>query len=223
MIDYFHLPYRIEPMQVNDIDEVMQVERDAFTLPWSASAYRHELTKNETAHYFVVRQQHQVLMPTKRPLLSRLKRHWLWQTLFGVSQPSPTPKLPLPPVLGYGGCLLLVDEVHITTVAIASAWRGRHLGELLLVGLIDKALELHGREVTLEVRVSNMVAQKLYLKYGFAIVGKRKRYYSDNGEDAYIMTTAPIQDAVYREKYEALKAQLWGRLGEIRGDSEAVL
>jgi ribosomal-protein-alanine N-acetyltransferase len=121
-------------------------------------------------------------------------------------------------VLGYGGFLLLVDIAHITTLAIARAWRGRRLGELLLVSLIDKALGLRAREVTLEVRVSNQVAQQLYLKYGFALVSKRQRYYSDNGEDAYIMTTAPIQTAAYREKFEALKAQLQGRLGEIRGN-----
>jgi ribosomal-protein-alanine N-acetyltransferase len=218
MIDYSRLSYLVEPMQVNDVDEVMQIEHEAFTLPWSASAYRYEITKNETAHYFVVRQSHPTLAPVKRPLLNRLKRHWLWQTVFGASQPPPTPKLPLPPVLGYGGFLLVVDEAHITTVAIASAQRGRRLGELLLVSLLDQASALRAREVTLEVRVGNTIAQQLYRKYGFAIVGRRKRYYSDNGEDALLMTAKAIDAAAYREKLEALKAQLWGKLAEIRGD-----
>ena len=70
---------------------------------------------------------------------------------------------------------------------VDAAWRGRGIGELMLLAMLDRSIELGAHEVTLEVRVSNTVAQNLYCKYGFEVVGRRSSYYRDNDEDAVVM------------------------------------
>jgi ribosomal-protein-alanine N-acetyltransferase len=90
-------------------------------------------------------------------------------------------------VAGYVGMWLIVDEAHITNIAIASAYRGRGYGEQLMTELAALAQYMGMRAMTLEVRVSNQVAINLYTKIGFENAGIRKGYYSDNGEDAMVM------------------------------------
>ncbi len=113
-------------------------------------------------------------------------------------------------LLGYGCLWLIVDEAHISTIAVPPGLRGRGLGELLLLALIDESFGLSAAVVTLEVRVSNQSARALYAKYGLVEVGQRKRYY-DDGEDALIMTAGPI-DAAYRSRLAELQAALFARL-----------
>ena len=96
-------------------------------------------------------------------------------------------------IAGFAGLWLMVDEAHVTTFAIAPAWRRNHLAERLLVALFDIALDRRAAEATLEVRLSNLPARRLYEKFGFRPVGIRPRYYSDNNEDALIMTTEPLR------------------------------
>jgi ribosomal-protein-alanine N-acetyltransferase len=111
-------------------------------------------------------------------------------------------------IVAYGGMWLMVDEAHITTFAVHPAWRRQKIGERLLLAFLDLAVARQAREATLEVRLSNISARRLYEKYGFRPVGLRPRYYSDNGEDALIMTTDPIREPRYRERMEALRAGL---------------
>ena len=105
-------------------------------------------------------------------------------------------------VVGYGGMWLMVDEAHITTFAIHPAWRRQHIGERLLLEFVDVAILRRAREMTLEVRLSNLPARRLYEKFGFRPVGVRPRYYSDDHEDALIMTTLPLADAAMAERIE---------------------
>ena len=105
-------------------------------------------------------------------------------------------------IIGHGCIWMVVDEVHISTIAIANAWRGKRLGELLLIELIQIGIGRGGVMSTLEVRVSNKVAQALYAKLGFEIVGFRKAYYTNNREDALIMTVEPL-DAAYQARLQA--------------------
>jgi [ribosomal protein S18]-alanine N-acetyltransferase len=114
-------------------------------------------------------------------------------------------------VVGFGGIWIMVDEAHVTTFAVDPAWRRRSIGERLLVGLLDAAIARRAREATLEVRLSNVAARRLYEKYGFRPVGIRPRYYSDNGEDALIMTTEPLDGASMRERLARLRAPLEAR------------
>jgi ribosomal-protein-alanine N-acetyltransferase len=111
-------------------------------------------------------------------------------------------------IVAYGGMWLMVDEAHITTFAVHPAWRRQRIGERLLLAFLDLAIARHAREATLEVRLSNIAARRLYEKYGFRPVGLRPRYYSDNGEDALIMTTEPIAEQRYTERLVALRAAL---------------
>ena len=95
-------------------------------------------------------------------------------------------------LVAYAGIWLMVDEAHVTTFAVHPDWRRRRIGERLLLALLDLAVDRRAREATLEVRLSNLAARRLYEKYGFRPVGIRPRYYSDDGEDALIMTTEDL-------------------------------
>jgi [ribosomal protein S18]-alanine N-acetyltransferase len=190
------IPYTIAPMTVADLDAVMAIESVVYTTPWPASAYRHELEQNNMAHYLVLLPEGP--MEVAHTSVRDRVRSWLGQPPRGRA------------ILGYGGFWLMVGEAHISTVAVDPQWQGRGLGELLLLELIEMALRLQAEMVTLEVRVSNTVAQKLYEKYGFEYVGKRKRYYRDNNEDAHIMTVEQVQSPHYR----AFLDEQWRRLRE---------
>jgi [ribosomal protein S18]-alanine N-acetyltransferase len=206
MIDYSNLSFRVEPMTVRDIPAIMAIEVTAFSAPWSERAYDYELRYNEMAHYFVVRPQSRtsagnVTLPPQS----------LRERIFG-GHGNGASDAPVTPIVGYGGFWLMVDEGHISTIATHPDWRRQGVGELLLVAMIESAAEVGAQEVTLEVRVSNIGAQALYKKYAFEIAGTRKHYYSDNGEDAYIMTTPRITRAEYRRKMQDLQAALVERL-----------
>jgi ribosomal-protein-alanine N-acetyltransferase len=111
-------------------------------------------------------------------------------------------------IAAYGGMWLMVDEAHITTFAVHPAWRRQRIGERLLIAFLDIAMERGAHEATLEVRLSNLPARKLYEKYGFRPVGLRPRYYSDDNEDALIMTTEALADPAMRARIEGLRAAL---------------
>ena len=111
-------------------------------------------------------------------------------------------------IVGYGGMWLKVDEAHITTFAVHPAWRRQRIGERLLLAFLDLAVARQAHEATLEVRLSNLPARRLYEKYGFRPVGLRPRYYSDDNEDALIMTTEPLADPRMRERLQRLRGEL---------------
>ncbi len=193
------LPYVVEPMTLADLDQVMVIERSAFSAPWSPQAYRYEITKNEYSTMLVVRQA-----------ASFQSRSESMLSLLGLIKPSP--------VLGYGGFWLLVDEIHISTIAVHSKWQRQGLGELLLVSLLDEGIKLGAGNATLEVRVSNLPAQGLYHKYGFAVVSRQNRYYADNNEDAYIMATPLFETPEFRVNLHQRRARLRNRLETASGD-----
>lgn len=90
-------------------------------------------------------------------------------------------------IVGYCGVWVIIDEAHVTNVAILPEYRGRKLGEALMRKLIEVVKERGARTMTLEVRVTNYIAQSLYRKFGFQNGGIRKNYYTDNQEDALVM------------------------------------
>lgn len=199
----------IEPMRETDVPRVQEIERQSFTTPWSATTYLRELRSPEYSRYIVARSS-RTRPRDEPPPDPEPRRNWLANLLparFGV-QVTPSPY----PVVGYGGIWLTVDEAHITTIASAPEVRGKGIGELLLNGLIDLGLELGARFMTLEVRVSNTVAQNLYLKYGFEARGTRRRYYTDNNEDALVMWTGELTSAEYQTRLRQLRTILAERL-----------
>lgn len=108
--------------------------------------------------------------------------------------------------VAYAGVWLMVDEAHVTSFAVLPSWRRQGLGGRLLVALLDLAFEMGASVATLEVRLSNQPAQALYGRFGFRPVGLRPRYYSDNGEDALIMTTDRLDSPSYRRRLRELRA-----------------
>jgi [ribosomal protein S18]-alanine N-acetyltransferase len=194
--------YDIRAMTEADIFQVAQIERESFPSTWPATAYRRELANHLARYLVLVDRSHPPVAasePRRRSLFDMFKR--------GISS-SETSDF----IVGYVGVWLLVDQAHIVAIAVREEYRRRGLGELLLVEAIDLALESRQESVTLEVRRSNGSAQTLYEKYRFLKVGTRKRYYSDNHEDAIIMTTPPISSDSYLEHLAYLRRRLERRL-----------
>jgi len=199
--------FGVWPMEEGDIPQVAEIEREAFPEVWPPTSFRRELT-NPLARYLVCRKEgSRVEVPA--PLPSALGRLLVRLRL----APPPPPPDPRDLVVGYVGLWFLADEAHIISIAVRRAYRGRGLGELLLLSALELSVLRGARYATLEVRVSNRVAQGLYAKYGFQQVGLRPRYYADNGEDAFILTVEGIDTPAYRERLRALAEahrQRWG-------------
>jgi len=106
-------------------------------------------------------------------------------------------------IVAYGGLWVILEDSHITTIAVHPDFRGQRLGEELLVQLLDEAIERDASWITLEVRETNDVAQKLYRKYGFTVVATRRGYYSDN-----VMWAGNLRGTLYANRLAALKAAL---------------
>jgi ribosomal-protein-alanine N-acetyltransferase len=194
---------------MNDVPRIVEIERLAYTTPWPPSTYRREIQENRMARYIVVRDTW--LTPTLVPAsVEEPKRP------FPLSLLISRPPAPIAPealnIVAFAGMWHMVSEAHVTTIATHPDYRGRGVGELMLSSLITEAYILRARVVTLEVRVTNSVAQNLYRKYGFFQTHVRPRYYSDNHEDAYVMTTPDITIDTYRERFVGLRERLARRL-----------
>lgn len=123
-------------------------------------------------------------------------------------------------IIGYTGMWVIMDEAHVTTIAVDPVYRRKKIGEQLLITLIDEAMVRGARRMTLEVRKSNYNAQALYTKYGFYSVGFRKGYYTDNHEDAAIMWTDDMFSSKFRENYQKCKESLKQSLDETVSHTE---
>ena len=203
-MDYSGLAYKVEPMQVCDIQEAMAIERLSFPTPWPMGAYRHEIRYNPRAHYFVVRPQEEGAAQCEEPRRGLLAR-------FRSTDQRP-------PIVGYGGFWCSAREAHISTIAVHPRLRRRGIGQLILVAMIEKAKSLGADHITLEVRASNLVAQSLYRKYGFRVVGRRRRYYSDSNEDAVVMAAQDIDRPPYSTHLQELRNRLIERLKKSKDD-----
>lgn len=166
-------PYSIRPMTPADIPTVATIDRLSFPTPWPTSSYVYELTRNSQSFYSVL------LCPSQADALppGHGLRVWFQGLLRGNN---------IARVIGYVGLRLETGGTHVSTLAVHPEWRGRGLGELLLLSAIEKTLELGLWNVTLEVRPSNHVARQLYVKYTFRFAGVHQGYYRD-GEDAWLM------------------------------------
>ncbi len=111
-------------------------------------------------------------------------------------------------IVGYGGAWVIGDEAHLTTLAVDPTFRGRRIGERLLLCLMEEAVIRRASHATLEVRESNCPAQQLYRKYGFRNAAIRRSYYADTGENAIVMWADAIRTAVYRQRLYELRCCL---------------
>lgn len=111
-------------------------------------------------------------------------------------------------VVGYGGVMVVGDEAHITTVVVHPEHRGRRIGTRIMLGLVDAARRAGAKSLTLEVRVSNLPAQRLYQRFGMVPVGVRKQYYSD--EDGLVMWVHDIDREDYSLRLDSIREELTG-------------
>lgn len=163
-------------MTLDDLPQVLTLERASFSAPWTEFTFRVEIAENPRAFYFVLRP----------PIGAGVQEN------AATDGDAPAALGSLPSILAYGGYWILGDEAHIVTIASHPGLRRHGFGELLLLHLIDRAREAAVTAIVLEVRAGNLSAQKLYAKHGFVQVGLRKHYYRDNDEDALLMTLHEI-------------------------------
>ncbi|MBI4336715.1 MAG: ribosomal protein S18-alanine N-acetyltransferase [Chloroflexi bacterium] len=216
------IDYAICPMTLEDVGSVAEVEREAFPTMRPPTPFRQELS-NRLARYLVAVKRadleasgalsRRALLagaaapqPFLQRLTHRLSQMWRGD---GAAQKPATQR----PVAGYVGLWLVGDEAHVMAIATRKAVRRQGIGELLLIASIELAAKKGADVVTLEVRVSNSGAQALYEKYGFRQVGLRRRYYTDNNEDALIMSTDSVRSPQFQEHFRRLMSvhqQRWG-------------
>ncbi len=196
-------PYLISAMTSADLDEVLAIEQVSFPVPWSARSFLSELA----LPYGIYRVARAVggESVAGEPRGARPP----WGRALGCRSVPPWGGL----LVGYAGLQVILDEGHITTIAVHPDYRRRGIGEMLLLDLFEQAVPRGAVRLTLEVRVSNLPAQALYQKYGFAIAGRRLRYYA-NGEDALIMWTEGQDTPEARARLAELRCRLQSRLAE---------
>jgi ribosomal-protein-alanine N-acetyltransferase len=193
------LPYTIRPMEPEDVPTVAAIERLSFPTPWPMASFLYELSHPERSYYHV-------LLKPETDRTAPSERGWRRWLRGAVGLPGESP------VIGYVGFRRRSAEAHISTIAVHPDWRGKGLGELLLLTALEKGLALGAHVVSLEVRASNQVAQNLYRKYGFRFAGVHGGYYRD-GEDAWLMKAE-----VHRDAYQARLARMRRTLEErLRG------
>lgn len=165
-------------------------------------AFEYELQHNQFAHYFVLRTS-----PPSEPIDSAPSK--IGPESIGGRRSAAGG------LVGLAGFWLMADEAHISTIAVHPDWRGQGLGEWLLLHLLEAGRALGAVVATLEVRPSNQTALALYQKYRFEQVGRRPHYYSDNDEDALILTTPALALPDYQAMLAQLKVALFQRLVKI--------
>ena len=157
---------RIRPMELQDLEQVVTIDQMSFTMPWPLSAYTFELNENPGSLLLVAE-----TLNTDPTGCSET------QQIVGK-----------PRIIGLIVLWLILDEAHIATIAVHPDYRGRGVARLMLIKALEEAVRRGADQATLEVRINNVAAQKLYYRFGFEVVGHRPRYYRDNNEDALIMT-----------------------------------
>jgi len=213
----------IRPLRPDDIARVAQIERESFPTLWPPTPFQGELN-NRMAKYLLACESntadaHSSEMLAPREAVTHSSPS-LFSRLVGVMTGGFHSRNAIPPldysILGFVGLLFVSDETHITGIAVEEASRGRGIGELLLMGSIDLSMEHECTMMSLEVRVSNYIAQSLYKKYGFREVNIRKGYYSDNRENAAVMSIDSLDTPAYREEFMKLREAYRQRYGEVR-------
>jgi len=211
------LAFNLRLMCQEDLPQVNEIDHEAFPTLWPPPNYQREL-KNGVAHYIVACDEEKKYEP---PAPRATPQKGLWglltrlRLLFNHHNPSGNESQP--PVreyiLGFAGLWMMAGEARITNIAVREKYRRQGMGELLLIALIDLALELGAHLMTLEVRASNTAAQSLYAKYGFIQMGLRRGYYTDNREDGVLMTIEDVTSAPVQADLQRLRqahTRRWG-------------
>jgi len=211
------MAYYLRLMGPEDIAQITAIDREAFPTMWPPPDFRHEL-KNRLAHYIVAGEEGRTIEETEvkaiservfSGLVSQVQRLFGHEPLSGAEVPVFRREY----VVGFTGFWFMAGEVHLTNIAVREEYRHHGIGELLLISVIDQATELKAHLITLEVRVSNNAALSLYDKFGFTRAGLRRAYYTDNREDAVLMSLENISSASFRRRLQQLKEAHFGKWG----------
>jgi [ribosomal protein S18]-alanine N-acetyltransferase len=186
-------------MKYEDIPRVAQIDREAFPGEWvfrSQSAYKQDLDNPSIRYVVACKEKH---VPESEGQ-AMPKPPW-FKRLFSYGRRLDTPD----DIVGFSGFWMMMKEAHIIAIGVRNGYRQLGIGEGLLIATIELAQTVNANVVTLEVRASNKVAQELYKKYGFQVVGRRLKYYSSDGEDAIIMTTDNITSMPFQASFQQLE------------------
>jgi ribosomal-protein-alanine N-acetyltransferase len=208
--------YNIRRMQDRDIPQALEIDREAFPTQWphpTYASFKQEL-RNRLACYIVITKPRESKAieqsPGNRKFWQKFLRLFDRDCFFGEEIPPPTEY-----IAGIAGFWVMVDEAHITTLAVRGTHLRQGIGERLLIEIIEMAAQFNASVVTLEARISNKQAQALYEKYGLQKVGVRRAYYTDNGEDALLMTTDFLTSNTFQSHFQQLKQSHMRRWGEL--------
>ena len=206
------MPFALRPLKQDDVVQAAEVEREAFPTLFPPTAFRRELGKRNTS--YLVAQETAGHTATA----DNARRKGLFGSLLPGARGGSSHNENVGRIAGFIGIWYMVDEAHLVSVGVRTSDRGRGIGELLLIGALERAMSRAAAVMTLEVRPSNAVAINLYRKYGFEQRGVRKAYYADDREDALIMTTGPILRPEYRDLFVALEREHVARWGAAQRD-----
>lgn len=219
------MQYHVKIAEESDLHQLSSIEREAFSENWPPTNFGKEI-KHKNNSVLVAHIDGQVDPSQSLDMFSESENNGasiifkIFQYVRKMIKTSDKKHNDLY-ILGYVSTRYMYDEAHVTSIAVRETHRGYGVGEFLLMESILEAIQNKFKTATLEVRISNKVAQSLYEKYGFKFVGTRKRYYSDNHEDAYIMTVEEIGSDNYLRKIQELKeAHIKRRGSNISGITE---
>ena len=211
------MPCYVRLMRREDIVQVTEIDREAFPTLWPPANYHREL-QNQLAHYIVACDEEKTVdQPQVKPppekgfsrLIFKVRQLFNHDRFFADELPPSGSQY----IAGFVGFWIMAGEAHITNIAVRLPYRRQGIGELLLISAMELATELKSHLITLEVRASNLPAQNLYQKCGFTQVGLRRGYYSDNREDAILMSIENIISAQFQTYLNQLKqthSRRWG-------------
>jgi ribosomal-protein-alanine N-acetyltransferase len=191
--------YIIRPMEHGDIPQVAQIDREAFPGEWvfrSQSAYERDLDNPSICHIVACTKKEEA--ESGERAVQRLP--WFKRLFSHERQLNPSEY-----IVGFSGFWIMMREAHLIAIGVRNGYRRLGIGESLLITTIELAQVVNTNVVTLEVRASNAIAQALYKKYGFQVVGRRLRYYSSDGEDAIIMSTDNITSMPFQASFQQLR------------------
>ena len=192
-----------------DIAQVTEIDRESFPTLWPPANYKREL-ENRLAHYIVACDTEAMVEEPESEvasgegvsgLMAKVRRLFNYKRFFG-DELSLSSK---GHIIGFAGFWVMADEAHLINIAVRESGRRRGIGELLLISVVDLAVELDASIITLEVRASNTAAQNLYRKYGFTQVGLRRGYYISEREDGVLMSTENIKSDSFQAHFQQLK------------------
>jgi ribosomal-protein-alanine N-acetyltransferase len=211
----------IRPMQIEDIPQVSQIEREAFPPPWPPTNFKRDLTVNTLTRYLVAYEApiyDRQLQISQADSVDKSDASMLNSIIRAFSRSFRTAKADKNPeqyILGFAGLWFMADEAHLANIAVRETYRNKGIGEYLLVSVIELSIEQNASFITLEVRASNTTAQALYRKYGFIDTGVRPGYYTDNKEDAVIMTADGISTGAFKSEFLEMREAIERRLKEL--------